>query len=73
MIETITQLKDWFILHKVPKQINELAFEAWNEALECPSLPKIWKYYVLAGMDAVIRDQFSWSSIQLSLGETHVI
>jgi hypothetical protein len=70
MIETIQDLKDWFILHKVPKQINELAFEAWNEALECPSLPKIWKYYVLAGMDAVIRDQFSWSSIQLSLGET---
>ena len=70
MIETIQELKDWFILHKVPKQINELAFEAWNEALECPSLPKIWKYYVLAGMDAVIRDQFSWSSIQLSLGET---
>ena len=70
MIETIAQLKDWFILHKVPKQINELAFEAWNEALSEPSLPKIWKYYVLAGMDAVIRDQFSWSSIQLSLGET---
>jgi len=70
MIETIQDLKDWFILHKVPKQINELAFEAWDEALSEPSLPKIWKYYVLAGMDAVIRDQFSWSSIQLSLGET---
>ena len=73
MIETIQDLKAWFIMHKVPKQVNALAFEAWGQALECPTLPKIWKYYVLAGMQAHITDQFVWSSIQLSLGETHVI
>ena len=71
MIETITQLKDWFIMHKVPKQVNALAFEAWGQALECPTLPKIWKYYVLAGMQAHITEQFSWRNIADEISLRH--
>lgn len=51
-------LKDWFINHKMPRQVqaNPLAVRAWERALEDLTPSKIRTYYVMAGMDMYIKD-----------------
>lgn len=65
MIETYPQLRDWFICHKIPVEVatNPLAMESWERAISDPSLGKIRRYWVMAGMNLYISEEILWGSI----------
>jgi hypothetical protein len=65
MIETERQLKEWILLHKIPHAIavNPEAMKYWERAVARPCLEMVWVYYVMAGMNAHIKEDFCWQAI----------
>jgi len=65
MIETWDQLREEFLLLKLPKDLHPLCYQAWEDALNFPCPQLIWKFYQLGGADRHFRElQVNWLVVQ---------
>jgi len=65
VIDTHTELREAFLMLKLPPDLNEMAMLAWDRALSEPSPQLIWKFFQMAGADRHFKD------LEVNWGEAH--